>query len=301
MLHFCVPPPPRPPQPEQKPIEEALNTAKATLSAVLPDKDKDKKSSRAPSPEPDAHKSTSAYLEAQYKRFSNKLFHGKEAPAGSPSPPASGPKPGEASASLQATLPLGVDVTDINPLAKPSEAGPPPRRMIILLLGLKPHRAGIWTSSARPSESVIHYLLFNGCPTIVVPVKPGSPLVAWDTLTLTQLQKYVKEGRRNDGIIRILFEYVSLCVDWDRVILPTGGETDNGVTEAEVKETAVEGLPADESGETGASSADEEKKKKSLKDALELLITATMKTVDSKEVEDKVDPDRAGVAFFRLP
>ncbi|KAG8908712.1 hypothetical protein FRC00_010996 [Tulasnella sp. 408] len=302
VLHFCVPPPPRQPQPEEKPIEDAINTAKATLSAVLPDKDKDKNSSRTPSPEPDAHRSTSAYLEAQYKRFSKKLFHSKDAPpAGPPSDPTNESKPAEVSAP-QSALPSGVDVTDINPLAKPTEgSGPPPRRMIILLLGLKPHRAGIWTSSARPSESVIHYLLLNGCPTIVVPVKPGSPLVAWDTLTLTQLQKYAKEGRRSEGVIRILFEYVSLCVDWDRVILPQGGESEGAITSGEVKETPVEGLAADETGETGGSSADEEKKKKSLKDALEVLVTAAMKTVDSKEVKDKVDPDRAGIAFFRLP
>ncbi|KAG8987407.1 hypothetical protein FRB90_003366, partial [Tulasnella sp. 427] len=285
------------------PIEDAINTAKATLTAVLPDKDKDKRPSRTPSPEPDATKSKSAYLEAQYKRLSSKIFHSKDAPPpAAASPPATDAQNPETTGP-QPAVPSDVDVTDYNPLAKSSEgSGPPPRRMIILLLGLKPHRAGIWTSSARPSESVIHYLLLNGCPTIVVPVKPGSPLVAWDTLTLEQIQKYVKEGRRPDGIVRILFEYVSLCVDWDRMILPNGGnEDETAATEPQIKETPVEGLPAEEAGETGESSADEDKKKKSLKDALELLVKATMQTVDSKEVKDKVDADRAGIAFFRLP
>jgi hypothetical protein len=32
---------------------------------------------------------------------------------------------------------------------------PPPRRLAVLLLGLKPHRLGMWTSSQRPSESII--------------------------------------------------------------------------------------------------------------------------------------------------
>lgn len=34
-------------------------------------------------------------------------------------------------------------------------AVPPPRRLAVLVLGLKPHRLGMWTSSARPSESVL--------------------------------------------------------------------------------------------------------------------------------------------------
>jgi hypothetical protein len=60
--------------------------------------------------------------------------------------------------------------------------------MVILCVGLKPHRS-LWTTSARPGESVIKYLLLNGCPAIVVPVKIGAPLVAWDALTLEELWK----------------------------------------------------------------------------------------------------------------
>ncbi|KAG6807008.1 hypothetical protein H0H92_009170, partial [Tricholoma furcatifolium] len=66
---------------------------------------------------------------------------------------------------------------------------PQPRRLIILLVGLKPHRVNIWASSKRPGESVINYLLCDGCPTVVVPMSKmsGAPLLAWNTLTLKQL------------------------------------------------------------------------------------------------------------------
>ncbi|CAA7257329.1 unnamed protein product [Cyclocybe aegerita] len=97
---------------------------------------------------------------------------------------------------------------------------PVPRRMVILLVGLKPHRK-IWTSSARPGESVINYILLNGCPSIVVPVKVGAPLVTWDGLTLEQLWEVelpeTRGGKsasgRFEGIINVLFEYLDLCVD----------------------------------------------------------------------------------------
>lgn len=64
---------------------------------------------------------------------------------------------------------------------------PPPRRLAVMLLGMKPHRLGMWTSSQRPSESIIQYLLLNGAPTIVLPALAGAPLIAWNTLTLKQI------------------------------------------------------------------------------------------------------------------
>lgn len=59
---------------------------------------------------------------------------------------------------------------------------PIPHRMVILILGLKPHRKS-WILSARPAETVINCILLNGCPSIVVPVKVGTPLLAWGVLT----------------------------------------------------------------------------------------------------------------------
>ncbi|KAG8898462.1 hypothetical protein FRB99_007429, partial [Tulasnella sp. 403] len=263
-LHFCVPPPPKEkPTTTDSSLTDTLSSARNKLTATLTP---DTKHSRSPSPSgQDRHVSTSARLEASYKKLSDRFFgHGDKAP----------PTPSETPVQGDTKLPDGVDETDINPL---SASPPPPRRMLILLLGLKPHRGGLWTTSARPSESVMQYLLLSNCPTIVVPVKPGSPLVAWDTLTLAQLHKLRKEGKpgdniANSGVVRIVFEFVALCVDWERVVVPEGG------------------------GE-----GEQEKKEKTVKDAIGVLVDCAMRSAESKEVEDKVDADRAGIAMFRIP
>lgn len=84
-------------------------------------------------------------------------------------------------------------------------------------------------------------------------------------------------------MVRILFEFVALCVDWERVILPGDGvEGAGGVGE----ETAARG---------------EERKKEAVRNGIELLVEAAMRSGDSKEVKDKVDADRAGIVMFRLP
>ncbi|KAH7400329.1 hypothetical protein BKA64DRAFT_671616 [Cadophora sp. MPI-SDFR-AT-0126] len=139
----------------------------------------------------------------------------------------------------------------------------PPRRLAVVLLGSKPHRLGMWTSSARPSESVLKYVLLNGAPTIVLPALAGAPLLAWNTLTLKQLQ--TKKGEY-EGVVRILFEYLSLCVDWERVIVGEG----------------------------------DEERKKAVRDAVELVVAAAVQSVDSKAVMKDVDLDRAGIVVFRM-
>jgi len=140
---------------------------------------------------------------------------------------------------------------------------PPPRRLAVILLGLKPHRLGMWTSSARPSESVLQYILLNGAPTIILPALAGAPLIAWNTLTINQIHA---KHNKYDGIVRILFEYISLCVDWARV---TVGEEDD-------------------------------KRKKAVCDALELVVASAAQSVDSKPVRKDVDLDRAGIVIFRI-
>ena len=152
--------------------------------------------------------------------------------------------------------------------------------MVILVVGLKPHRK-IWTSSQRPSESVINYQLLNGCPSIVVPVKIGAPLLAWDSLTLEQLWKVelppdggTSSSGKFEGITKVLFEYLDMCVDWDRVAVP-------GIDDLALKT--------------------EEGKKSVLKGALEILVAAAVKSVDSKEVKTEVDKERSGIAMWRIP
>jgi hypothetical protein len=147
--------------------------------------------------------------------------------------------------------------------------------MVVLLVGLKPHRK-MWSTSARPEESVINYILLNGCPAIVVPVKVGAPLVAWDGLTLEQLWKVIlpaeKEAKsvdgRFEGIVDVLFEYLDLCVDWERVASPAVQDGDG---------------------------------KSAVKSALTVLVAGAVKSAVSNEVKKEVDEDRCGIAMWRIP
>ncbi|CAK5272136.1 unnamed protein product [Mycena citricolor] len=154
---------------------------------------------------------------------------------------------------------------------------PKPRRMVVVTVGLKPHRT-LWTTSARPGESVINYILLNGCPAIVVPVKVGAPLVAWDSMTLQELWKVELPASDSDisggkfgGIVAVLFEYLDLCVDWDRVSI----------------------------GEEGVSA--EVDSRQALKNALGLLLAATVRSKDSKQVKKEIDKERSGIAMWRIP
>ncbi|KAJ8472567.1 hypothetical protein ONZ45_g16608 [Pleurotus djamor] len=156
-----------------------------------------------------------------------------------------------------------------------------PRRMVILIVGIKPHRK-LWTTSARPSESVMNYLLLNGCPAVVVPVKTGSPLIAWDTLTLEHLcdielpevSNVPSKSGQFEGIVNVLLEYLDFCVDWERFELP--GEIEN------------------QGGELG-------KCKATLKAALQMAVSAAVRSGASQAVKDEVDADRAGIAMWRIP
>jgi len=156
---------------------------------------------------------------------------------------------------------------------------PKPRRMVILLVGLKPHR-GFWTNSGRPGESVINYILLRGCPAVVVPVQAGSPLIAWDGLTLEQLWdvELPEQGAvtsvsgKYEGIVNVLFEFVDMCVEWERFVTP--GAPDGVTVEA---------------GRTA------------LKNVMQLLVAAAIRSKDNEEVKKEVDKDRSGIAMWRIP
>ncbi|CAE7144225.1 unnamed protein product [Rhizoctonia solani] len=126
------------------------------------------------------------------------------------------------------------------------------RRILVVVLGISPHRK-LWTTSARPGESVMNSHLLNGCPALVLPAvsaKGSTPLVAWDTLTLNHLHTIGKEKGGVDGetfkvIATCLFEYLSLCVEWDHIVIPEeivdrpeGAET---ITSEELKKKIVRG------------------------------------------------------------
>lgn len=163
----------------------------------------------------------------------------------------------------------------------------------------------------------MYYQLMNGCPAIVVPVRLGAPLVAWDGLTLEQLWRYVlpsdeeaaipsastslagsenigtsgTEGQGQnettettlkgfDGVVNVLYEYLELCVAWSRVEMP-GQEKDLGNSETGVR--------------------DEKKAKAALKAAVKLFVAAAVRSGQSKEVKKEVDKTRAGIAMWRIP
>lgn len=138
---------------------------------------------------------------------------------------------------------------------------------------------------------MIYYHLLNGCPAIVVPVKVGAPLVAWDALTLEQLWKVplpkeedtATDGGQFGGIVTVIYEYLDLCVDWDRTTISAeqGGE--------------------DASVVKGDERVDLEGKKTALKNAVALLVAGAVRSGDSKQVKDKVDKERSGIAMWRIP
>ncbi|KAJ7632109.1 hypothetical protein FB45DRAFT_745083 [Roridomyces roridus] len=159
----------------------------------------------------------------------------------------------------------------------PIQPPPTPRRMVIVCVGIKPHRA-LWTTSARPSESVINYVLLNGCPAVVIPVKVGAPLVAWDALTLEDLWKVqlpandTEDQGKFGGIVNVLFEYLDLCVDWQRVVVSGDSETAGDVD-----------------------------RRKALKSALALLVASAVRSGNSKEVKKEIVKERSGLAMWRIP
>ncbi|KIK94199.1 hypothetical protein PAXRUDRAFT_828221 [Paxillus rubicundulus Ve08.2h10] len=163
------------------------------------------------------------------------------------------------------------------PVLAPVPQPPAPRRLLITVLGMKPHRT-FWATSARPSESVIQYQLLNGCPAVVLPAKLGAPLVAWDTYTLDDLWKIrvpqeveqESSGSEFNGAVHVLFEYTDLCVDWARVTLQGTNVTEDG-------------------------------KRVEVKNALALVVASAVRSGSSKEVRKEVDPERCGIAMWRIP
>ncbi|KAI0646448.1 hypothetical protein C8Q79DRAFT_1111011 [Trametes meyenii] len=178
------------------------------------------------------------------------------------------------------------------PALTPLPPPPTPRRIAVLVVGLKPHRT-FWTTSARPSESVIQYHLLNGCPALVVPAKIGAPLLAWDTLTLEQLWKVTlpagdtteakSPDGRFEGIVDVLYEFLDLCVDWDRVVLST------------------EQVGAGEDVQDGAADVGIDGKREALKGSLRVIVAAAVRSGESKEVNKEVDKERGGIAMWRIP
>lgn len=189
----------------------------------------------------------------------------------------------------------------------PPPPPPPPRRMLITVLGLRPHRT-LWTSSARPSESVLNYILLNGCPALVVPVKSGAPLVAWDGMTLAQLWEIalpVADGARSpggkfEGVVDVVFEFVDLCIDWARVVVARPEDV-NGAA-GSTGALTERGEPAEVNEKSANSDGDASgRAKEALKDAITLLVAAAIRSKESKDARKELDADRSGIAMWRIP
>jgi hypothetical protein len=120
---------------------------------------------------------------------------------------------------------------------------------------------------------VIQYQLLNGCPAVVVPVKLGAPLLAWDAQTLETVWKLELPTEKGTpkgmfhGMVDVLFEFLDLCVDWDRVEI--GGE-------------AME-------------------PKVAVRNALTLLVASAVRSGESEEVKKEIDKARSGIAMWRIP
>jgi len=141
----------------------------------------------------------------------------------------------------------------------------------------------------------MYYQLLNGCPALVVPVKIGAPLLAWDGLTLDQLWKVSlpkddapgEPGSRFEGTVGVFYEFLDMCVDWARVDLP-GAQSSAGIDK-------------EEQGGEGGRDAPEAEKKDALMTALRLLIASAIRSGESKAVKDEVDKERSGIAMWRIP
>ena len=101
-----------------------------------------------------------------------------------PIPSANSADPATAPAAASHGFSLGALKSKIHSTTPPAppvdpSAPPPPRRMLLTVIAIAPHRLGLWSSSQRPEESVLRYSLFDGCPAVVIPVLPGTPLMSW--------------------------------------------------------------------------------------------------------------------------
>jgi hypothetical protein len=95
------------------------------------------------------------------------------------------------------------------------------------------------------------------------------PLPAGANITKTR-----SASGRFEGIVDVIFEYLDHCVDWERFVVP-GAASPGGTRDL------------------GGKSA--------LKDAVTLLVAATIRSKTSKEVKKKLDADRSGIAMWRIP
>ena len=78
----------------------------------------------------------------------------------------------------------------------------------------------------------------------------------------------------------MLLEYLTFCIDWERVIVPDSVQKETSGNEGDVNV---------------------EEASKSLKDAITLLVAGILKSKDNRSLKEEIDADRAGIVMFRIP
>lgn len=65
-------------------------------------------------------------------------------------------------------------------------------RMIVSFAGISPWRMHAWSQSRIPDGARLQFHMINGCPALIIPVLPHSPVLAWSSTTLRQMhsEKY---------------------------------------------------------------------------------------------------------------
>lgn len=126
-------------------------------------------------------------------------------------------------------------------------------------------------------------------------------------MTLEQLHKIGKqpggvESPKAKGVVKVLVEYLELCVDWERMVVPGEVEAEEkqdveagGDASREVREMASE-KESKEQNEVGL-----EAKQTALEEAVSVLIAGAINSGVSKEAKKAVDFERAGIVMFRIP
>ncbi|RPB28863.1 hypothetical protein L211DRAFT_855077 [Terfezia boudieri ATCC MYA-4762] len=138
------------------------------------------------------------------------------------------------------------------------------RRLLITFLGITPYRAGMWSTSRPPGASLIHYHLFNGCPALVIPVDENCPITAWSPVTMTTI---IQCGFDPAPLHGIICEYLDSVIRMEGV-LPKLRERYDEV----------------------------------LSRCVSLVVNGALELRNAevpKEVMKKLDPERAGLVFFR--
>ncbi|KAF8422860.1 hypothetical protein EV426DRAFT_604071 [Tirmania nivea] len=138
------------------------------------------------------------------------------------------------------------------------------RRLLVTFLGITPYRAGMWSTSRRPGASLIHYHLLNGCPALVIPVGENCPITAWSPVTMSTITQFGFDlVPLHDMVCRYLDSVIRM-----EGVLPKLREKYDEV----------------------------------LSRCVSLVVNGAVRLKDAevpREVMKKLDPERAGIAFFR--